>query len=273
MSKQSVEVPGGRLSVDVRGEGPPIVLLHANIADSRSWARLTPWLTAADYQVVAFDRRGFGDSTTEDVAFSYQADTIAVLDALGLGRAVLVGNSMGGRVAINTAVEFPERIAALILVGSGVGGWEPPVTPEDQAYLDELDTIEEAGDPDAIVEADVAAWVNGPRQPADRVDTDIQELVRTMDRPLADPDRVWGQPTRLEPPAAERLDRLTMPVLALAGALDFSDAIATTDLLAAHAPDARALVRPDVAHLIALEAPAALAGHIIEFLAPLPRWQ
>jgi non-heme chloroperoxidase len=67
MSERYVDVPGARLAIHDFGEGPPIVLLHANIVDAWAWEPLTPFLLEAGYRVVAFDRRGFGGSTTGDV--------------------------------------------------------------------------------------------------------------------------------------------------------------------------------------------------------------
>jgi 3-oxoadipate enol-lactonase len=118
MTDRSISVPGANLNTVDEGSGPPIVLLHAGIADLRAWDALVPHLTAAGYRLIRYDQRGFGRTVTKNVAFSNRADCIAVLDALGIGQAVLVGNSRGGQIAIDTAIEFPDRIAALV----GVGG-------------------------------------------------------------------------------------------------------------------------------------------------------
>jgi 3-oxoadipate enol-lactonase len=272
MSERRIEVSGGRLAVHDFGAGPPVVLLHANIVDSWAWEPLTPFLLDAGYRVVAFDRRGIGDSSTEDVPFSHRADALAVLDALGLEQAALVGNSEGGQIALDTAIEYPDRVTAVVAIGANVGGWLPDQTPAENALDEELERIEQAGNPDAIADADVRAWVDGPGQAADRVPEDIREVVRDMDRAINAPGRITGHPRRLDPPAATRLDELTAPVLAVAGALDFSFAAATAAYLESNAPSARAVVMPDVAHMIGLEAPDELGALIIDFLAPLPRW-
>jgi pimeloyl-ACP methyl ester carboxylesterase len=272
MSEFLVEVPGGRLEVHDFGKGPPIVLLHAGIVDSWAWEPLTPFLLDAGYRVVAFDRRGTGGSITEDVEFSHRADTIAVLDALGLRQAALLGNSVGGQIALDTAIEHPDRVAALMTIGSSVPDHWPGMTPEEEAVEAELERAEESGDPDAIAEADVRAWVDGPGGSPDRVPEDIRELVREMDRAINEPGRETGRSVRLQPPASEQLARLTMPVLAVCGELDFSYLREATEYLAANAPDARPSIIPGVAHLPSLEAPEELAARITAFLAPLPRW-
>ena len=119
-----VDVPGGHLFAIDEGSGPPIVLLHAGVADLRAWDAMVEPLLAAGYRVVRFDTRGYGASTTEDVEFSHRADVRAVLDSLGIGRAALVGNSRGGMIAFDTAIESPERVVAVVGVAAGLGGFE-----------------------------------------------------------------------------------------------------------------------------------------------------
>jgi 3-oxoadipate enol-lactonase len=276
----TVAAPGATLHVIDEGasDRPPILLLHAGIADSRAWDALAPRLVEAGYRVVRYDRRGFGGTVTEDVEFSNRADLVAVLDALGIGRAALVGNSQGGQIAFDAAIEHPERVAAVVGVGAGLGGFEGDVTDDEIALFDRSEALEErldAGETDVLdelLELDVAMWVDGPGQPTDRVPVDIRDLVRAMDREHYDPARVQGRPIPLRPPAAERLADLRAPVLAVAGALDVGEVVATAHHLAAELDQATAVVWPDVAHMIGMEAPDRLAGLIVDFLAPLPRW-
>jgi pimeloyl-ACP methyl ester carboxylesterase len=276
MSERHIDVPGGRLAVHDFGDGPAIVLLHASIVDSWAWEPLTPLLLDAGYRVGAFDRRGSGASVTEDVAFSDRADVAAVMDALGIERACLVGNSVGGMVAIDTAVEFPERVVALVTIGAGLAGYWVDPTPEEAAIYEAMDRLEETGEPEAIADLDIRTWVDGPGQPPHRVPAEIRELVREMDleviRARRQPTRPTGRPIPLDPPAGKQLGRLTMPVLAIAGAFDTSDVAAVARHLEQRVPTARALTMPDVAHLIGLEAPEALATAITELLGPLAPW-
>ena len=267
MTERRIAVPGGQLAVHDFGVGRPVVLLHAGIVNSWAWEPLTPYLLDAGYRVVAFDRRGSGDSVTDDVAYSNRADIVAVLDALGLDRAALVGNSVGGQIAVDTAIEFPARVAAVVTIGASIGGWFPQQTPEEDALDAEMERLAAEGDSEVIADLDVRAWVDGPGQPADRVPAEIRELVREMDRERSASDRPRGRPIPLEPSAARQLDRLGASLLAVAGELDFSFAAATARYLEANAPDARAVLMPDVAHMIALEAPADLATLITGFLA------
>jgi 3-oxoadipate enol-lactonase len=276
MTTTFVAVPGGRLHTLDAGDptDPAIVLLHAAVADLRAWDDVVPPLVDAGYRVVRYDARGFGESTTDDVDYSNRADAVAVMDALGIGRAALVGNSRGGQIAFDTAIEFPERIVAVVGVGAGLGGFEGEPTPEELAIFEEGEALESAEeiDVDALVDLEMRVWLDGIGQPETRLPSAIRERFREMDAAIYAPLRVTGRPIVLEPTAGARLADLRCPVLAIAGALDVSDVAQTARHLEANAPDARALIMPGVAHMIGMEAPNELAALIVDFLAPLPRW-
>jgi len=272
MTTEHIEVPGGRLLVVDEGSGPPIALLHAGIADHRSWNDMVPLLNAAGYRTIRYDQRGVGGSTTEDVEFSRIDDLLAVLDTKGIGRAALVGNSMGGVLALDTAIEAPTRVLSIVGVGAGLGGFDGGNTPDEVALFNEMERLEgqDPVDPSAVADIDVRVWVDGPGQPPSRVPAAIRDLVHEMD--LLDPSRPQGRPRRLRPPASERLSELRCPILAVAGDLDVSEVVVTARHLEANAANARALIWPDVAHMIGMEQPERLAASIVEFLAPLARW-
>ena len=274
MTESHVDVPGGRLFVVDEGEGPPLLLLHAGVADLRAWDAMVAPLNEAGYRVLRFDTRGYGASTTEDVEFSLQADVIAVLDALGIGRAALIGNSRGGMIAFDTAIEHPDRVAAVVGVAAGLGGFQVDPTAEELPILEAYERVDTAEpfDADALTDFETQVWLDGPGQPADRVHWTLRELFRMMARPLNEPGRVRGREIRLDPPANDRLSELRCPVLAIAGRLDFSDVVHTAQRLESAAPDARAVVWDDVAHMIGMEQPERLASTIVDFLAPLERW-
>ena len=274
MTTSQIDVPGGRLLVVDEGSGPPIVLLHAWVADHRAWDAVVPPLVSAGYRVVRYDMRGFGESTTEDLEFSHRADLIAVMDAASIGRAAIVGNSGGGMTAVDAAIESPDRFVAVAGVAAGVGGFEVPPTPEEVEIFKQYERLDSAEpfDADALTDFEVRVWMDGPGQPADRVPGQTREAFRSMARPLNEPGRVRGRKIDLDPPANDRLSDLRSPVLAIAGSLDFSDAMQTAKHLEAAAPDARALIWPDVAHIVGMEQPDRLAAAIVEFLAPLDRW-
>ena len=86
--------------------------------------RWSPTSSAPGIRVIRYDVRGYGQSTTDDIAFSNRADLLAVLDGVGVDRAVFVGNSRGAMICLDTALETPERAVALAWVGGGIGGFD-----------------------------------------------------------------------------------------------------------------------------------------------------
>ena len=271
-----VAVRGARLHVVDEGDpnAPPIVLLHAGIADLRSWDDIAPQLIAADYRVIRYDSRGIGRTESEAVPYSRVEDLLAVLDAAGIQRAAVVGNSLGGMTAIDAAITAPDRVIAVVGVAAGLGGFDGGSTPEEDALFAEMERRDSAlpPDPEGIADIDIRVWVDGPGQPADRVPATIRGLVAEMDMSSYEPGHETGDLIRLDPPAVARLGELRCPVLAVAGELDVSEVAVTARYLEANAPTARAVIWPHVAHMIGMEVPDELAALILEFLAPLPRW-
>ena len=104
-----------------RADAPTVVFLHAGVADQRSW------FTAADMlddqvDAVLYDRRGFGATAPSASEFRHVDDLAAVLSAVDADRVVLVGNSMGGELALDFALEAPERVAGMLLIAPAVSG-------------------------------------------------------------------------------------------------------------------------------------------------------
>jgi lipase len=117
-------VPGEvELAIHRAGRGPgPVVCLHGITAQHRAFNALARYLEASR-GLVGVDLRGRGDSDKPESGYSLEAhaaDVVRVLDHLGLRSAVLAGHSMGGFVALKTALSFPERVRALVLLD---GGW------------------------------------------------------------------------------------------------------------------------------------------------------
>ena len=265
-----VAVPGGRLWAQWAGEGSGVVLAHAGIADARMWDPQWEAL-AARHRVVRYDLRGFGRSDVEHVTFSNRDDLVAVMDAAGLDRAVLVGCSRAGQIVVDTALEFPDRVAGVVWVCGGLSGSELEDTPEEQAVFARGEALEAAKDWAALADLDVAAWVDGIGQPAGRAPGPVRDLVRRMAHETYVQEKPYGDPIQLDPPAAGRLAELRMPLLAVVGLLDIAAVPATADLLVAEVAGARRLDAPGVAHLPSLERPEWFTDRLLEFLAEVER--
>jgi pimeloyl-ACP methyl ester carboxylesterase len=130
-----VRLPGRRVSTLTMGQGPDVVCLHGLGATKASFFDTAAALTRDGYRVHAVDLPGFGGSS-KPIAAPYSArwfaeTVVEVMDALEVGRAHLVGNSMGGRVAIEVGLRAPERVAGLALLSPAVAfvkrDWHPIV--------------------------------------------------------------------------------------------------------------------------------------------------
>lgn len=121
---------------DLGGDGPAVVLVHPGIHDSTVWDPVLPLLD--DFRVVRFDFRDFGRSSHATESFLTMDDLVAVLDHLGVERAHLVGNSMGGEASLALALEQPNRVASLTLLAPGIGGYEFPDEPGLETEFEQL---------------------------------------------------------------------------------------------------------------------------------------
>ena len=252
------------------GSRGTVVALHAGVADRRAWAWCTPAWVDDGWRVVSYDRRGFGDSEWDAAPHDHVADLVAVLDDRAVDRAVLVGNSMGGAVAIDTALARPERVRALVLVGSAVTG-DPPIewvsTEAERALEAEIEAADEAGDLERVNALECHYWLDGPDQPEGRVAGEARQLFLSMNgRALAAPDvGEWQQP----PSAWPRLGQIAVPTLVVAGSLDERMVLAMAARLAGDIPDARLVELDGSAHLPAIDASERFAGVVAGFLGSL----
>src|SRR5215472_17149103 len=104
---------------EVAGAGPPLVFVHEAIADSGMWE--PQWRSFAHrYRLLRLDLAGFGRTPIERLPLTHARDVVALLDELGMASAVLVGGSMGGRVALEVAVARPDLVRALVLMDAGL---------------------------------------------------------------------------------------------------------------------------------------------------------
>ncbi|MEU7743827.1 alpha/beta fold hydrolase [Nonomuraea sp. NPDC049158] len=113
------------LAYDDMGEGLAVVLIHAGIADRRMWRHQRDSLSDR-YRVISYDWRGYGESADPAGELVHHEDLLRVMDGLGVERAALVGDSMGGSYAVEAALVAAHRVAGLVLISSGLSGHSWP---------------------------------------------------------------------------------------------------------------------------------------------------
>jgi 3-oxoadipate enol-lactonase len=261
------DVNGAHLYYEVRGDGYPLLLLHAGVGDMRMWDAQAEEF-AKQYTVVRPDLRGFGRSALVPGEFSYYEDVAALLEFLGIKKAYVLGQSFGGRVAIDLALSHPQLVAALVLGAPSVGGHD--FSNEVQLFEAEEEAALERGDLDAATELNLRMWVDGPRRGPDEVDPAVRELVRGMVRQGLSVPMPEGVSLRsLTPPAIARLGEITVPTLVIVGELDAPEFLRLSEVVTAAIPGAKRVVVPGVAHLPNLEKSRQFNRLVLDFLAGL----
>lgn len=257
-----VPVPGGALAVDSRrGAEPAVVLLHSGIGDRRGFAALVEHLDP-EIGVVAYDRRGHGDSTATGDG-PHADDLLAVLDRLGIGRAWLVGSSAGGQVALETALLHPERVAGLVLLAPVISGAPEGVDDETVLRFDRM--LDEAGDDvEERIRLETWLWLDGPAGPEGRVTGPGRVLLAEMDRTTIEHGRSELDGTTVTDIWNE-LPRLRHPVAFVAGSIDLPSIVERSAAAAERTPNGRHILMPERAHLPYLE-DAAGCGRLIREL-------
>lgn len=267
-----VDAGGYQLHSEVSGEGEPLVLAHAGIVDSRVW---DPQVAAFSptHQVIRYDQAGFGRSQDLPRATPLRAGLGAVLDHYHVGWADIVGNSMGGTMALDFALERPGRVRSLVLVGPGLSGFEPTaeeifegpdwIAESFEAYPEAF----EAGDVDALNELLLKIWIDGVGR--DHADASVRQRVTEMTSDITRRELARGEieDVPLAPPASGRLGEIQVPVLVVVGEHDLPINHRVAGLLVEGIPNAELTVIPGAAHLPSLENPELFNQVLRDFLA------
>ncbi|MGK2950086.1 MAG: alpha/beta fold hydrolase [Acidimicrobiales bacterium] len=245
-----------RLACTIDGTGPPVLLLHAGVTDSRSWAPLIDVLRP-QHRTIAYDQRGYGRTSCSPEPHDPVDDALAVLAAAGAATlpVVVIGASNGGKVALDLALARPDLIRALVLIGSAVSG-----APEDdlagfpepvRAVIAAYEAAEELGDPDELNRVEAHAWLDGWSAPEGRVGSPARDLFLEMNGAALRADPIG--PERDGAPAWDRVGDIAAPTLVLCGDLD-DLSLPLSEHLAARVPNARFERLAGTGHLPHLEA-------------------
>lgn len=259
MSPKTLDVPGGKLAFEERGRGRPIVLLHEGIADRRMWEREFSEL-GRDHHVVRYDLRGYGGSTPATSEFYPVRDLLALLDHLRLERPLVVGPSMGGKIALDLALAHPRRLGGLLLIAPGYSGMDYDQVPGGQATFERDERLSKAA-ADAWSASHLEEATEFLRQLwASALTGHALDLFRTMVRD--NEKEVFGERSgqferREGGPAAARLKEIQLPTQILVGDQDNPAMPHCANFLARGIAGARLELVRGADHLLNLSAPQA----------------
>jgi len=249
------------------GGVPVVVLLHEAVADRRGWQEMAGYL-APEVTVVAYDRRGFGETPVSPGPFSHVGDLLAVLDQVADRPAWLVGASAGGGLALDAAILAPERVAGLVLLGTAVSGAPEPELDADTQRFDALfDQAMAEGDLDELNRLDTWLWLDGPAQAEGRVPGPARALALDMNATIIR-NAVQEDAGASGVDAWNRLPEVRVPVVVACGELDVPFVITRSRQLAERIPQARYHDLPGMAHQPYLEQPSTVAHLVMQAVSP-----
>lgn len=240
-----------------RASGEPLIFLHG-YTDSHHSFDLSQPLLPRGYRAFTLDQRGHGDSQRPECCYTQQdfaADVVAFMDALGIPRATLVGHSMGSFIAQQVALDFPDRVHALVLIGSAPTGGNEAVRGLDETVRTLEDPIDSA-----FVREFQAGTVSMP-VPASYLDTLVSESLKV-------PARVWKAALAglIAEDHTARLGSISAPTLVVGGEKDAIFSTAEQQALAAAIPGARLVLYPQAGHAPHAEEPQRFVKELTDFL-------
>jgi 3-oxoadipate enol-lactonase len=259
-----VEINGAPLYYEVAGEGFPLVLIHAGVADSRMWDEQVAAF-APQYRVVRYDWRGAGRSAIPAVPFAQHEELRELFQHLGIARAHVVGLSYGSLIALDFTLAHPEMVEKLVLAAPGVSGSQPSA--EQMQYNEAEEAALEAGELDGATEITLRTWVDGPGRGPGEVNPAVRERVRAMQRQAYEiPIPEGAEELDLEPPAIGRLSEVKAPTLIIVGDYDLQPKVEQARSMAEEIAGAQLVVFPGVAHMVNMEKPEEFNRAVLDFL-------
>jgi pimeloyl-ACP methyl ester carboxylesterase len=253
-----------RLAYEVKGDGEPLLMIHGLGYDRFGWGRL-PDLLAADLQVVVFDNRGVGDSDVPAGPYAVSQlaeDAVAVLDAAGIGAAHVLGVSLGGYIAQELALTYPERLRKLVLASTAPGG--PRSVPMPAAGLEafgRFPTMEREAGLRLMVENSLGQY--GVREQPELVEEIYAYRLERGPTLAGWQAQAYAGATF---DAYDRIPGIRAETLVLQGGADNVVDPRNADLLVELIPNARLELIPDRGHLLVWQEAERLAPIVKEFL-------
>lgn len=259
-----LKVNNGDLYFESYGQGPPLFMLHGHLLDQRQWDAQFAYFQNS-FQVIRYDARGFGDSSAPADPFFHYEDLKSIFDYFYINTGVLLGNSGGGTIALDFALNYPEQVTALILIAPGLPGFRP-LSPPDPRLI-EMGAAWGNGEIERAVDLSLAALTAGPRRKLSEVDPAAVRRTREMTTKLMRRPRPAREIVQvLDPPLKDRLHEIDVPTLILVGSEDQPYLHEIGQQLEREMPNSRLESLPGCGHHPNLEKPTLFNEKVNRFL-------
>ncbi|MGE0827241.1 MAG: alpha/beta fold hydrolase [Candidatus Binatia bacterium] len=262
---------GIQIHYQEQGSGDPLLLIMGFTVSAVGWHWNIPAFAQA-FRVIAFDNRGVGQSDKPDVPYSmamFADDTVGVLDALGIEKAHVFGISMGGMIAQEFALRYPQRVQTLILGCTHCGGARATLS-KDPDVLNMLGSIESVDVQQAALAMTKVAVTPWFMQKHMNILLELNELSARYPTPkhgmVRQMQAINGHDTHA------RLPQLTMPTLVVTGKEDGLVPAENSVTLAQQIPNADLTIFSNASHLFNIELPEATAAAVTGFIKRRKEW-
>jgi 3-oxoadipate enol-lactonase len=244
----------GQIYYEVAGSGEPIIFIHGFTLDHTMWQPQVEFFSK-EYQVITYDARGFGKSSLPNKPYNHAADLCALLKHLNITQAHVVGLSMGGRIAINFTLAYPEMVMTLTLMDSALDGYESEV--DWRVYAKEYG-LEQARQ----------NWLNHELFAITQKRPEIIAALRIIVENYS--GWHWLHQDLQNPAnthARNHLHEIAKPTLIVVGKGDLSYLHNISNVLAAGISNSQKVVMPNAGHMVSMEAPDEVNTILADFIA------
>lgn len=256
-----IKANGIEMNYELSGQGKTIVLIHGFSDNLKMWYNQVPVL-AGSYRVLTYDVRGFGRTGVGEAPLTmdlFAADLYALLDALGIASACVLGYSMGGRIGMQLALNHPEMVKGLVFANSGVGAER---TPEVEERFKMMMDVLQGGDNAFISEMMATGSFSPGFREKDPATFERYRQIKLENDPAPYASIMMAMIQGM--PSLSDLEGLRCPVLVIAGEKDGFMDVSVARGMMKHLGNARLLILP-TGHAAALEVPETFNNAVLEF--------
>ena len=253
MEGDTLKRSDGQIYYHTTGSGEPVVFIHGFSLDRTMWQKQVAFFRNK-YQVITYDVRGFGKSSLPNGSYSHADDLQALLQRLDIQKAHLVGLSMGGRIAINFALDYPDKVISLTLIDAALEGYAGTIDRRIHSKKRDLQKAKEN-------------WLSHQLFAHSQKKPEVaKQLYRMVEQYSG-----WhwfhiDSQIKNKLAAIHRLHIISHPTMALVGEHDLTDFQSISTILASKIPNAQKRTILEAGHMANMEKPDEVNQHIAAFL-------
>jgi 3-oxoadipate enol-lactonase len=259
-----LEIGKAKIYYEEKGEGTPLIMIHGGFLDRRMWDNQFDYFSKK-YRVIRYDVRNHGLTESEADTYTNYDDLNSIMGKLNIDKAIVMGLSLGGMIAIDFAIAHPDKVIALIPVSTGVSGNKL----KDKDWLDfdaKLNEAFEKNDEKTAAECMLKYWTDGMKRKPEEVNSEMRNYLKKM---ILETFGKWNpnvKPGKLTPPAYERLSEIKSPFLTICGDIDLPGILDLADKIEKEVPGAKKYMIKNSAHMVNMDYPDKFNSIVSYFL-------